>query len=80
MGNRRDLLGGLWAGTEGNMSNQAPGSQRGRVLKEAAGKGGGVFWDHIKTWFKELSQKAISMTPAKTPNNSGYIARTGHLL
>lgn len=41
---------------------------------------GGVFWDHIKTWFKEFSQKAIRMTPAKTPNNSGYIARTGHLL
>lgn len=79
MRSRRDPLRGLWAGTDGNTSNQAGGSQRGRVLKETAGKEG-VFWDHIKTWFKEISQKALSMTPAKTPNNSGHIAGTDHLL
>lgn len=40
MRDRRNLLGERWAGTDGNMSNQAGGSQRGRILKETAGKRG----------------------------------------
>lgn len=48
MRSRRDPLRGLWAGTDGNMSNQAGGSQRGRVLKETAGKGGGILGSYKK--------------------------------